>query len=88
MDGSDRPTVRTERRDLASRAQLLCRVRAEFHEMPCLRVTVPQAERLFGLRPDICRRVLATLVADGTLYCGTDARYTVRDSSAVRPPEE
>ncbi len=54
------------------------RVRGEFTEMPCLRLTRGQAQRLFDLRPDICERVLATLVRDQTLVCGTDGRYRTR----------
>lgn len=38
------------------------RVRAEFVEMPGLRLTLPQASRLFNLEPTHCERVLSTLV--------------------------
>jgi hypothetical protein len=34
----------------------------EYQEMPGLRLTLAQAKRLFGLRKDICVRVLDTLV--------------------------
>lgn len=67
-----------DRRNGASRLQLLHRIRAEFHEMPCLRLTCGQARRLFGMRPDVCDRVLATLVGEGTLTRGPDGRYGVR----------
>ena len=50
-----------DRRDARSRAQLIDRVRSEFIEMPCLRLTRAQARRLFGLRAEVCGRVLATL---------------------------
>lgn len=70
----------SERRTAGSREQLLRRIRAEFEEMPCLRLTCPQARRLFGLRPEVCDRVLATLIAEGTLTCGLDGRYGVRDA--------
>ena len=68
------------RRNPAARDGLLHRVRAEFHEMPCLRLTREQAQRLFGLRPDVSERVLATLVREGTLTCGPDGRYGMRES--------
>ena len=68
-------TPAPDRRNHASREALLVRVRGEFTEMPCLRLTRGQAQRLFDLRPDICERVLATLVRDQTLICGTDGRY-------------
>ena len=67
-----------DRRDARSREALLCRIRAEFYEMPCLRLTRGQAQRLFGLRRDICERVLASLVDEHTLTQGPDARYGVR----------
>lgn len=51
-----------ERRNPASRADLLRRVEVEYHDMPGLRLTRAQAQRLFGLREDICVRVLDALV--------------------------
>lgn len=50
-----------ERRNAASRANLLLRVMAEFAEMPGLRLTHAQARRLSGLREDVSVRVLAAL---------------------------
>jgi hypothetical protein len=38
------------------------RVRAEFLEMPGLRLTFAQAMRLWGLGEDDCRQVIETLV--------------------------
>ena len=43
------------------------RVRAEFVEMPGLRLTLPQAVRLFSIVPEQCERVLGTLVLAGHL---------------------
>ena len=73
-----------ERRNTALRRQLLLRVQSEFLEMPCLRLTGRQAQRLFALRSDVCERVLTTLVADGTLTRGADARYGLRADVAWR----
>lgn len=56
-----------DRRNQASREALLARVTAEFHTLPGLRLTLPQARRLFGLRDDICERVLHTLVETSVL---------------------
>lgn len=42
--------------------ELLRRVRAEFLEMPGLRVTRAQARRLWSLEPALCEAVLAALV--------------------------
>lgn len=41
---------------------LATRIRAEFLEMPGLRLTVPQAQRLWGLAPDVCSQVVEVLV--------------------------
>ena len=64
-----------DRRSGQARTQLLNRIRAEFREMPCLRLTCRQAQRLFGMRADVCERVFATLIGEGFLTCGHDARY-------------
>jgi hypothetical protein len=77
----ERDTVINRRRDEHSRAQLLQRIRSEFEEMPCLRLTAAQARRLFGLRADISDRVLQALVREGTLTRGGDERYKLRDAA-------
>ena len=41
---------------------LLRRVRAEYLEMPGLRLTAQQAQCLFGLDPESCDAVLGTLM--------------------------
>lgn len=45
----------------------LCRVRAEFDEMPCLRVTPEQARCLFGLPQRVSEWVLNRLAREGFL---------------------
>lgn len=52
--------------------EVCARVQAEFVEMPGLRLTLPQAVRLFSIEPGQCERVLATLVLAGHLT--TDGR--------------
>lgn len=47
---------------------LHARIRAEYHEMPGMRLTLAQAARLFNLEPARCARVLHTLVSDGALW--------------------
>jgi hypothetical protein len=44
------------------------RIRAEYHEMPGMRLTLAQAARLFALEPTRCARALDRLVADGALW--------------------
>jgi hypothetical protein len=46
---------------------LSARVRAEFREMPGLKLTLPQASRLFSIEPTRCARVLGALVDAGHL---------------------
>jgi hypothetical protein len=84
MDSTAPLRMLPDRRDSASRRQLLRRIRAEFDEMPCLRLTFEQAQRLFGLRPDVCERVLETLVADHSLTRGIDGRFGLQAELAWR----
>jgi hypothetical protein len=44
------------------------RIRAEFGEMPGLKLTLSQAARLFDLERGRCERVLGTLVDAGELW--------------------
>ena len=51
------------------------RLRAEFLEMPGLRLTIEQAQRLCGLDPDRCKALLDALV-DANFLCVTlDGTY-------------
>ena len=67
-----------DRRNQASRTRLRHRVRAQFEEPPCLRLTVAQTRRLLGLREDVCQRVLSELVDRAVLWQGGDGRYATR----------
>lgn len=82
MNATESQRSKRDRRDTISREQLLCRVRAEFEEMPSLRLTRGQAQRLFGMRADICERVLAALVRERTLCLDQDDRYRKYDDDA------
>ncbi len=44
------------------------RIRAEYKEMPGLRLTLAQAARLFNLERQHCEDVLTTLVSSGALW--------------------
>ena len=66
---------RWERRDPEGRHRLVQRVLAEFREMPCLRLTPEQAERLFGLRADVSARIISGLLAQGLLRIDEEGRY-------------
>ena len=49
---------------------LVDRVKAEFNEMPGLRLTVAQATRLWGLERTLCLTVVETLVRTSFLRWG------------------
>ena len=62
----------------------ILRVRGEFQEMPCLRLTGRQAQRLFDLRADVCQRLLGALLRDGTLDFDNEERYRLNESKNSR----
>jgi hypothetical protein len=47
---------------IVSSAELLCRIRAEYREMPGLQLTAPQAQRLFGVDAETWDAALAALM--------------------------
>jgi hypothetical protein len=65
MEGPMPVSTRTDPR-------IINRIRSEFHEMPGMRLTLPQAARLFDLDAALCAHALAALVAEGELW--TDGR--------------
>jgi hypothetical protein len=52
--------------------ELAGRIRAEFLEMPGLRLTVTQASRLWGLDEGACRRVIDVLIGSSFLRWTAD----------------
>jgi hypothetical protein len=71
--------------DGAEYARALQRIRAEYMEMPGMRLTAPQVQRLAGVNALVCARVLEELVMAGVLrraVDGTFARST--DTTAAR----
>ena len=54
---------------------LLTRIRGEYLEMPGLRLTLAQAQRLCGVEPILCRRVLDALVETKFLCVTTSGHY-------------
>ena len=59
----------------------LTRVRGEFEEMPCLRVTHQQACILFGLSDVASDWVLSRLASDGFLERTQDGEYSRRNAA-------
>ena len=68
-------TCSRERRDPTSREAIVYRVRVEYQDMPGLHLSRAQAQRLFGLREDICVRVLATLVQQEILRVDANGAF-------------
>lgn len=61
---------------MATHDLLLARIRGEYREMPGLRLTFPQACRLWHLDPVRCRAVLEGLVAEGFIHQAHDGAFT------------
>jgi hypothetical protein len=59
-----------------SDSDIVSRIRSEYDDMRGMRLTLPQAARLFGLDMTRCARVLDTLVTNGVLW--TNGREFLR----------
>ena len=67
---------------------VLERIRAEFLEMPGMKLTIAQVQRLCGVDGSMCRVVLDSLVEAKFLYIKSDGRYErLTDSSSPRHGE-
>jgi len=65
---------------------MLKRVRAEYLDMPGLRLTLAQAQRLCGLERALCKRMLDALVDERFLYVKSGGVYArVSDVEMSRP---
>ena len=61
---------------VVTRTQLLRRVKAEYIEMPGLRLTAAQASRLWGLDSAACLDVLERLIRERFLQQRPDGTYS------------
>jgi hypothetical protein len=68
---------------VAPSAQLLARIRAEYREMPGLRLTLVQARRLWGLDIMTCASALSALQAAGFLHVTRDGAYLLADAERL-----
>ena len=62
---------------------LVHRVRAEFLEMPGLRLTMPQARRFWGLEEELCEAILSRLVEARFLRRTRDGAFARHDSATA-----
>lgn len=74
-------------------ADVLRRVQGEFLEMPGLRLTEPQARRLWNLDQQSCESLLVALVDDHFLFKTRDGAFMRADHAVpakadVRPPSK
>ncbi|HWP99873.1 MAG TPA: hypothetical protein VNK92_05345 [Vicinamibacterales bacterium] len=64
--------------------EVLRRIRGEFLEMPGLRLTLAQAQRLWNLDRDVCEALLGTLVDMGFLVRTHDGAYLRSEGAPMR----
>jgi hypothetical protein len=76
-------TNRTDHDDIEWQ-ELVRRVRCEFLEMPGLKLSLPQASRLFAISQETCARVLGDLAADRLLSRTVDGRYSLPQQFQAR----
>ena len=69
---------------LPSSDLILSRIRAEYREMPGLKLTGAQAQRLWGIDRESCDGLMAGLVTSGFLARTRDGAFVRRDPSFVR----
>jgi DNA-binding IclR family transcriptional regulator len=62
--------------------QALARIRSEYLEMPGMKLTIEQVQRLSGVDRDSCKRVLDDLVRMRFLRVGPDGHYA-RDTDGL-----
>ena len=70
--------------DAAAQQTIVRRITAEFQEMPGLRLTASQAQRLFGIDARMCGVVLDLLVRDRFLARGSDQTYARASEGSIR----
>jgi hypothetical protein len=64
--------------------RLVDRVRAEYLEMPGMKLQPEQIQRLCGLDASLCRDVLDSLVRSGFLASGADGSYARTTDVSLR----
>lgn len=64
---------------ITSGGDLVARIRGEFREMPGLKLTLAQAQRLWGMDRATCESVLDMLVRSRFLACTRDGSFVRLD---------
>jgi hypothetical protein len=73
-------------RSLEGAGELVLRIRGEFMEMPGLRLTLAQAQKMWALDVTTCAALLARLVDAGFLYQTRDKAFMRLDRSTTPRP--
>lgn len=71
---------------LATDQTVLDRIRAEYLEMPGMRLKVEQLQRLIGVERSLCEGVLASLVGAKFLYIKSDGSYALLTAESSPAP--
>jgi len=71
---------------IMSRQQILSRIRSEYLEMPGLKLTCAQAQRLWAMDQQTCSEVLDSLTADRFLRLRDDGSYARLVDGVAFPP--
>jgi hypothetical protein len=74
-----------QKRAMRTIHDVLNRLRAEFLEMPGLRLTSPQVQRLCGVERTTCQMVLDALVNEGFLWVTPEGLYVRRTTGQHHP---
>jgi hypothetical protein len=84
LDGSGRKTPAADGRRGADshmsairHEEILERLRAEYREMPGMRLKLEQVQRLCGIDQPLCKRALEALVEAKFLRLGSDGTYAL-----------
>ena len=77
-------TSRSTTTGVVTMEQMLRRIQGEFTEMPGLRLTCRQAQRLWNLDALVCESLLAALVDVHFLVQTDDGVFVQRTSSTIR----
>lgn len=65
--------------DFTEHREWLRLIQAEYQEIPGLKLTKPQAQRLWGLDGDLCEALLDSLIASRFLYKTATQAYVLAD---------
>jgi hypothetical protein len=75
----------TERLVIVSKDEMLRRIQCDYLEMPDLRLSRAQAQRVWQLDEGTCTQLLDSLAENGLLQRGHDGTYALLADRAIQP---